>query len=108
LPGIAFGVFVGENRAHRFEHSFGDEIFAGDELEAGSFAVGFVAEEIGDARIDGVERALHAVVGFGRGHGRPWMCEMRHLTSEEANGRGAGGLRTKAGKQRQMRVRDDG
>ena len=71
LAGIAFGVFVGEDRTHRLEHGFGDEILAGDEFEAGGFAVGFVAEKIGDARIDGVERALHAVVGFGRGHGHP-------------------------------------
>ena len=27
LAGIALGVFVGEHRAHRFEHRFGNEIF---------------------------------------------------------------------------------
>ena len=56
LAGIAFGVFVGEDRAHGFEHGFGDEIFAGDELEAGGLAAGFVAQQIGDGGIDGVER----------------------------------------------------
>ena len=30
LARIALGVFVGEHRAHRFEHCFADEIFAGN------------------------------------------------------------------------------
>ena len=65
LAGIAFGVLVGEDRAHGFEHGFGDEIFAGDQLETGGLAPGFFAEQVGDVGIDGVKRALHAGVGFG-------------------------------------------
>ncbi len=69
LAGVTFGVFVGEDGAHGFEDSFGDEVFGGDELEAGSLALGFFAEEVGDLGVYGVQGALHAVVGFSRvGH----------------------------------------
>ncbi len=65
LAGIALGIFVGEDGAHGFEDGFGDEVFRGNEFEAGGVAAGFVAEEIGDLRVDGIERAVHAVVGSG-------------------------------------------
>ena len=71
LARIALGVFVGEDRAHGFEHRFRDEIFARDQFQAGSLALGLFAEQVRDRGIDGVERALHAVVGFGTlGHWR--------------------------------------
>ncbi len=63
---IAFGVFVGEDRAHSFEDRFGDEVLRGDEFQSGGLAAGFVAKEIRDLRIDAVERAIHAVI-VGRG-----------------------------------------
>ena len=44
LRRIALGVFVREHRAHRFEHRFGDEIFRGNQLEAGGLAAHFVAQ----------------------------------------------------------------
>ena len=44
LAWIAFGVLVGEDRAHSFEDCFGDEIFAGDQLESGGLALGFLAQ----------------------------------------------------------------
>ena len=43
LTGVTFGVFVRENRAHGFEHGFGDEVLRGDQLEAGGLALGFLA-----------------------------------------------------------------
>ena len=58
LAGIAFGIFVGEHRAHGFEHGFGDEIFRGDQLEAGGLAAHFVAQRFSDFRIHFVERRL--------------------------------------------------
>jgi hypothetical protein len=36
LAGIAFGVLVGEDAAGGFEHGFGGEVLAGDQLESGS------------------------------------------------------------------------
>ena len=63
LAGKTFGVLIGEDGAHRFEDSFRDEIFGGDEFETGGLALGFFAEEIGDLGIDGVERTEHAGVG---------------------------------------------
>ena len=61
LAGIALGVFVGEHRAHRFEHGFGNEIFRGDQLEAGALAASFLAQNFGDFRIDFLQRAVHAL-----------------------------------------------
>ena len=59
LAGIAFGVFVREDRAHRFEHRFGNEILRGDQLEAGGLPADFVAEDSGDLRIGFLERTAH-------------------------------------------------
>ncbi len=75
LARIAFGVLVGEDRAHGFEDRFGNEILRGDQLQAGSLASGFVAEEAGDLRIDGVQRPIHAVVG---------VCGLAHSNSSFA------------------------
>jgi len=57
FAGIAFGVLVGEDRAHGFEDGFRDEVFTGDEFEAGGFALRFFAEEFGDLRVNGFQRA---------------------------------------------------
>ena len=65
LAWIAFRIFVGEDRTHRFENGFRDEIFRRDEFEAGSLALGLFAQQLSDLRVNGVERTLHAVVGGG-------------------------------------------
>ncbi len=41
-PWIAFGIFVGEDRSGGFEHCFGDEVLAGNHLQAFVLAEGFV------------------------------------------------------------------
>ena len=64
LAGIAFGVFIGEHRAHGFHHRFGDAIFRGNQLDAGGLAANFFAQHRGDFRIDFRERQAHAP-GFG-------------------------------------------
>ena len=56
LAGIAFGVFIGEHRAHRFEHGFGNEIFRGNQFEAGALAASFLADDLRDLRIDFAQR----------------------------------------------------
>ena len=43
LARIALGVLVGEDRAHRFEHGFGNKIFRRNQLEASALAAPFVA-----------------------------------------------------------------
>src|SRR6267143_1086892 len=65
LAWIAFGVFVREDGAHSFEDSFGDEVFRWDEFQPSGLAPGFVAKEVCDLRIDGIEGAIHAVIGDG-------------------------------------------
>jgi len=62
---ITFGVFVREDGAHGFEDCFGNEVFRRNEFEASGLAPGFIAQEAGDLRIDGVEWAIHPVVGIG-------------------------------------------
>ena len=61
LAGIALGVLVGEHRAHGFEHRFGNEVLGGDQLDAGGLATDFVANHLGNLRIDLVERAAHSL-----------------------------------------------
>jgi hypothetical protein len=65
LAGISFRIFVGEDGAHSFQYRFGNEVFRGDQFETGGLALGFVTQEIGNFRIDGIERALHPDIGFG-------------------------------------------
>ncbi len=79
LAWIAFGVLVGKDGAHGFEHRFGNEILRRNELETGGLALGFVAEEAGDLRVDGVQRAIHAVIGGGGdlGHEVASSCRVR-------------------------------
>ena len=60
LAGITFGVLVGEHAAGGFEHRFGGEILAGDQLQARILALGFFADEIEDIGIDFGERARHS------------------------------------------------
>src|SRR5216683_501354 len=61
-----------------FEDRFGDEVLRGDEFQPGGLAPGFIAKEIGDLRIDAVERAIHAVIGFSGHLYRP-MCLWRTI-----------------------------
>jgi hypothetical protein len=46
--GIALGVFVGQNRALRFEHRFRDDIFRCDQLDFMSLAAEFQLDRLGD------------------------------------------------------------
>src|SRR6516164_3700820 len=52
LAGIAFCVFVGEDRTGGFEHSLADEVLGGDQLEAFVLAALYVGYGFGDLRID--------------------------------------------------------
>jgi len=61
--GIALRVFVGENRTHRFEHGFRDEVLRGDQLEAGGLAPRLFAQQVRNLRIHGVQRPIHALLG---------------------------------------------
>ena len=40
-PGIALGIFVGENRTRRFEHGFGDDVLGRDQLDFIALATEF-------------------------------------------------------------------
>ena len=60
LAGVSFGVFVGEDGAHRFEHRFGDEILGSDQLEPGGLPPNLVIQCFGDFGIDCSERPAHA------------------------------------------------
>src|SRR5690606_13715916 len=53
--GIALGVLVGEDAAHRLEHRPRDEVFAGDQLEPLRLALGLLRDQGGDGRVDGGE-----------------------------------------------------
>src|SRR5207253_3546183 len=75
LSGIALGVFVGEDGATGFEDCFGDEVLRRNEFEASGLAPGFVAKETGDLRIDGIKRAVHAIIG---------VCGLAHCDSSIA------------------------
>ena len=61
FAGIAFGIFVGEDRAHGFEHSFADKVLGGDQFQAFVLAANFVIDGGSHLRIGFVERAGHAV-----------------------------------------------
>ena len=61
--GIALRVFVGENRTHRFEHGFRDEVLRRNQLEAGGLAPRLFAQQIRDLQIHGVQRPIHALPG---------------------------------------------
>ena len=62
LAGIALGVLVREHRARRFEHSFADKVFAGDQLKAVSLARDFVVNGVSDQGIDFGERGVEFVI----------------------------------------------
>ena len=73
LARIAFGVLVGENRAHGFEHRFRYEVFRRDQLEPGRLPPRFLAQHVGNLRVHVVQRTLHPLIGCcgprrGRGH----------------------------------------
>ena len=64
LAGIAFRVFIGEDGAGGLEHGAGDEVLAGDHLQAFVLAAAFVLDGGGDFGIDFSERAR---LGGGQG-----------------------------------------
>src|SRR6202158_1412094 len=81
LARVAFRVLVGENRAHGLEHRFGDQVLRRNQLERGGLPLGLVAKQFRDLRIDGIERAIHAVVSIGSlRHGLVLKVEALHLT----------------------------
>ena len=53
---IAFGVFVGHDRALRLEHGAGDDVFRGDELDLVALAAEFEFDRAGDFGVGGGER----------------------------------------------------
>ena len=61
LSGIAFGVLVGEYRAHGFQHGFADEVLGGDQLQAFVLAQDFVVDGSGHLGIGFEERAGHGI-----------------------------------------------
>src|SRR6266851_9192731 len=62
LAGIPFGIFVGENRAHGFEHRLADEIFGGDQLQAFVLAPSFIVNSRCHLRIGLIDWAGHFIV----------------------------------------------
>jgi hypothetical protein len=61
---VAFGVFVREDRPHRFEHGFRDEIFRSDQLEPGGLPADFGGQNFRDFRVHFRQGALDAFQGF--------------------------------------------
>ena len=57
FAGIAFRIFVGEDRACGLEHGAADEVLGGDHLEALVLAGDFVGDGLGDGGIGFGERA---------------------------------------------------
>ena len=57
-PRVALGIFIGEDRAGRLQHCFGDEVFAGDHLQPLVLAESFLVNGGG-----------HFGVGLGKGEG---------------------------------------
>ena len=62
LAGIAFGILIGEHRAHGFQHGFADEIFRGDQFQSFVLAADFVVDGRSHLGIGFVERAGHVDV----------------------------------------------
>ena len=91
LARIAFGIFVGQHRACRLQHRFGDKILRRDQLDARGLPLHFLAEHFGDLRIGFGQRPGHAG-GFGRlfchgGHhfiGRTARCKSGWQLAEPA------------------------
>jgi hypothetical protein len=73
LAGIALGVLVGEDAGGGFEHRFGDEVLAGDQLELGVLALHLVLDGLIDLGID-----------FGQGPRHSFRC--RHLNNSPLGG----------------------
>ena len=68
-PRIAFRIFVGEDRTSGLEHRFGDEVFAGNHLQAFVLAEGFVVNGGG---------YLGVGLGQGKGHAISHTVILRH------------------------------
>ena len=52
----AFGIFVGEHRALRFQHGARDDVLRGDQLDLVALAAEFQLDRLGDLRIDLAQR----------------------------------------------------
>ena len=50
LAGIAFGIFVGEQRAGRIEHGLRDDVLGGDQLDLVLLALGLVLDRFENLR----------------------------------------------------------
>ena len=77
--GIALGIFVGQNRALGFEDCGGDDVLAGDELDAVLLAGEFAGQGRGELGVGfgqgGAEEAVEAHAGGGLlVHGMPLAC----------------------------------
>ena len=62
FAGIAFSIFIGEDRTHGFEHSLADKILGGDQFQAFMLTADFVIDSGGHLRICFVERAGHGII----------------------------------------------
>ncbi len=62
LAGIAFGVLVGEHAAGGFEHRFGGEVLAGDQLQTGVLALRFVLDRLVNFGVHLGKRSGHALL----------------------------------------------
>jgi hypothetical protein len=78
LARVAFGVFVGQDRALRLHHGAGDDVFGRDEFDLMTLATKFLgdgAEQLGVARGQGfAEKAGVAVGCVHRRVLRAWVC----------------------------------
>ena len=62
-PRIAFGIFVGQHRALRFEDRARDDIFARDQLDLGLLTLQFARDRRGHFRV-GVRQGIVKKAGF--------------------------------------------
>ena len=60
-PRVALGVFVGEDRAGRFQNRLGDKIFAGNHLQPFVLAEGFLGKGCGNFRVGLGKGQSHAI-----------------------------------------------
>ena len=72
---IAFGIFVGQHRALRFQHRAADDVFRRDQLDLMALAAEFALDRGGDIRIGLGEGGGEERVGRGGGPGAGrWSC----------------------------------
>ena len=101
---IAFGIFVGQHRALRFQHRAADDVFRRDQLDLVALPAEFAPDRGGDLGIGlgkgGREERVGRGGGLGAGGGRGSWAKYLHRRSQ------LDGVRTVTGGGRKRRWRD--